>query len=261
MVIPTARRIAPARSRWLESTFSFAKSAVAPQPTSAGVLGIVLTIAMSPPAQPLMCASRTPAAIDTRSGRCVRSTGARSCTTVCMICGLTASTSVAHRDATSSLSLPALIPNCRATSSSFDVSGSNTQIVPGGVPLATNPPMRLAPMLPPPMNPMFESLIPATFRPEPFRATHYRVSGRHRKPPFASAGSRLQVRDRTGIGAHGDVPPDRRSAPVATVCAPLLTADRISRLRPERWWLLPPPPPRGHRTFPSTGYRVHTPGH
>ena len=167
MVMPTAFRIASARPRWPGSTFAFAWSAVAPQPTRAGVFGMVRTIAMPPPAQRSMSASRTPAAIDTRSGRCSPSTGASACTTVFMICGLTASTTVAQCDATTPLSPPALTPKRRARASSFGVSGSDTQIVPGAVPVATSPPMRLVAMLPPPMNPMLESLTPATVRLDP----------------------------------------------------------------------------------------------
>ena len=60
------------------------------------------------------------------------------------------------------MSAAAFTPNRRTRSSSFGVSGSETRIEPGGVPFATSPPMRLVAMLPPPMNPMFESLIPAT---------------------------------------------------------------------------------------------------
>ena len=128
------------------------------------MFGIVRTMAMSPPAQRFMSASRTPAAIDTRSGPCAPSTGASASTTGRMICGLTASTTVAQCDTTAPLSLSVWTPNRSLRSSSFGVSGSETRIVRGGVPFATSPPMRLAAMLPPPMNPMFESLIRATLR-------------------------------------------------------------------------------------------------
>ena len=196
-----------------------------------------------------MCASRTPAAIDTSSGRCVRSTGARSCTTVCMIWGLTASTTVAHRDATSSLSLPALIPNRPVRSSSFAVSGSNAQMVPGGVPVATSPPMRLAPMLPPPTNPMFASLIPATFHPAPIRATHYRASGHHRKSPRrtgrrpvargCATASKRSARDRrpkthseSGLPGCADHRGPKIAVPTRTTVAPSATAASRSPVIP-----------------------------
>ena len=99
-----------------------------------------------------------------------------------MICGLTASTTVAQRDATIPLSPPALTPNRCVRSSSLGVSGSDTQIVPGGVPFATSPPMRLVAMLPPPMNPMFASLIPAHQSFASMSTGHYRALMHRRNP-------------------------------------------------------------------------------
>ena len=79
MVMPTACRMASARSLWPASTFARWRRARSRRSRPApGLFGMVRTIAMSPPAQRLMSASRTPAAMDTMSGACSASAGARS---------------------------------------------------------------------------------------------------------------------------------------------------------------------------------------
>ena len=89
-VMPTAARIASACSRCCADTLALANSALAPQPSRAGVLGMQRTMAACGPSRACMLVMVTPAAIEITSARLARTARAMLLVASAITCGLTA---------------------------------------------------------------------------------------------------------------------------------------------------------------------------
>ena len=145
---------ASARLRPAASTFALAYIPVTPAPSMEGVLGIARTTAASPPSQRSIWAEVMPAATDTATGRSALAAACRSSQTPRITCGLTANIHTPAPCTASAAVWNVATPKSCCSPRRVDSLGAATRIVPGSVPLAIRPPIRLRAMLPPPMNAM-----------------------------------------------------------------------------------------------------------
>ena len=111
-----------------------------------------------------MSGSRTPAAMEMTSALSSRRRGPSAAATRRSTWGLTASTTTEAPVTASPLSLQTSMEKRPVSSARRSARGSATRISDGGHPPATNPPTRLAAMLPPPMNAMTCLLMAAPSR-------------------------------------------------------------------------------------------------
>ena len=151
---PTARSTCSAAARCAVLTALAANMPVIPIPISAGVFGMVRTMAGWPPSHRDRSATRVPAAIESTS--CCFSCGATAAAASRMFCGLTAITinSLAATPAPGA-AVQATPKSCvsfaRAASN-----GSTTEIFAALAPWRSRPPIRAVAMLPPPMKLIFK---------------------------------------------------------------------------------------------------------